>query len=61
MKFQRSAAGRLFGTLLAGMAAAFLSAGADAQELNALGWCDHSDPEVLKPFEEANGVKVNVK
>jgi spermidine/putrescine transport system substrate-binding protein len=61
MKFQRSAAGRLFGTLLAGMAAAFLSAGADAQELNALVWCDHSDPEVLKPFEEANGVKVNVK
>lgn len=42
MKFQRSAAGRLFGTLLAGMAAAFLSAGADAQELNALVWCDHS-------------------
>jgi len=61
MKFQRSAAGRLFGTLLAGMAAAFLSAGADAQELNALVWCDHSDPEVLKPFEETNGVKVNVK
>jgi spermidine/putrescine transport system substrate-binding protein len=32
-----------------------------AQELNALVWCDHSDPAVLKPFEEANGVKVNVK
>ena len=61
MKFKRSAAGRLFGALLAGMAAAFLCAGADAQELNALVWCDHSDPGVLKPFEEANGVKVNVK
>ena len=24
-------------------------------------WCDHSDPNLLKPFEDANGVKVNVK
>jgi spermidine/putrescine transport system substrate-binding protein len=35
--------------------------GVSAQELNALVWCDHSDPNLLKPFEEANGVKVNVK
>lgn len=34
---------------------------AQAEELNALIWCDHSDPNLLKPFEEANGVKVNVK
>jgi spermidine/putrescine transport system substrate-binding protein len=34
---------------------------AQAEELNALVWCDHSDPNLLKPFEEANGVKVNVK
>ncbi|HEY7750286.1 MAG TPA: spermidine/putrescine ABC transporter substrate-binding protein [Aestuariivirgaceae bacterium] len=33
----------------------------EAQELNALVWCDHSDPAVLKPFEDANAVKVNVK
>ena len=32
-----------------------------ADELNALVWCDHSDPNLLKPFEDANGVKVNVK
>ena len=32
-----------------------------AGELNALVWCDHSDPALLQPFEEANGVKVNVK
>src|SRR5512145_2671684 len=32
-----------------------------ADELNALMWCDHSDPNLLKPFEDANGVKVNVK
>lgn len=47
---------------LAAMAAA--SAGttaAQAEELNALVWCDHSDPNLLKPFEDANGVKVNVK
>lgn len=29
--------------------------------LNALVWCDHTDPALLEPFEKANGVKVNVK
>jgi len=32
-----------------------------AAELNALVWCDHSDPAFLQPFEKANDVKVNVK
>jgi spermidine/putrescine transport system substrate-binding protein len=32
-----------------------------AEELNILAWCDHSDPNLLKPFEEANDAKVNVK
>ncbi|MFA5122331.1 spermidine/putrescine ABC transporter substrate-binding protein [Zavarzinia sp.] len=32
-----------------------------AEALNALVWCDHTDPELLKPFEDANGVKVNTK
>jgi spermidine/putrescine transport system substrate-binding protein len=32
-----------------------------AADLNALIWCDHADPALLQPFEEANGVKVNVK
>src|SRR5262245_55251120 len=32
-----------------------------ADELYALIWCDHSDPNLLQPFEEANNVKVNVK
>ena len=45
----------------AGISLAALLTPAAAQELNALVWCDHSDPNVLKPFEEANGVKVNVK
>ena len=44
-------------------AALALSAASPAlsQELNALIWCDHADPALLQPFEEANGVKVNVK
>jgi spermidine/putrescine transport system substrate-binding protein len=49
--------------LLMGAAfAALLFAGnAGAADLNALVWCDHSDPNLLKPFEDANGIKVNVK
>ncbi len=43
-------------------AALLLAAGsAQAADLNALIWCDHADPALLQPFEEANGVKVNVK
>ena len=49
----------------AGLAAAalamFAASPALSQELNALIWCDHADPALLQPFEEANGVKVNVK
>ena len=44
-----------------GVVSAFVSAPANAEDLNALVWCDHADPALLKPFEEANGVKVNVK
>ena len=32
-----------------------------AEDLNALIWCDHADPDLLKPFEEAHDVRVNVK
>lgn len=31
------------------------------EELNLLVWCDHSDPNLLKPFEEAHDVRINVK
>ncbi len=31
------------------------------EELNALVWCDHTDPELLRPFEEEFGVRVNVR
>lgn len=54
---------RLLSRAAAAALALGLSAGAAAaaDELNALVWCDHSDPNLLQPFEEANGVKVNVK
>jgi spermidine/putrescine-binding protein len=32
-----------------------------AQELNALVWCDHTDPALIAPFEQKFGVKVNLK
>jgi spermidine/putrescine transport system substrate-binding protein len=34
---------------------------AAAHELNALMWCDHTDPELLHPFEEAYDCRINVK
>ena len=60
-----------FSTVLVGWRSAALGAAsaiglvsawpAQAADLNALIWCDHADPALLQPFEEANGVKVNVK
>ncbi len=49
--------------LLISVAAALLPGAipAAATDLNALIWCDHADPALLKPFEDANHVKVNVK
>ena len=32
-----------------------------AKEINALVWCDHSDPALIEPFETATGIKVNLK
>jgi spermidine/putrescine transport system substrate-binding protein len=46
--------------ILAAIAAMAPGAGG-AAELNALVWCDHADPALLGPFEEANDVTVNVK
>ncbi len=50
--------------LLAGVAVLALATAAPAladEELNALVWCDHTDPELIAPFEEAHGVTVNLK
>src|SRR5690349_18948157 len=49
-------------TLLAGVALIALTAAAQAADtLNVLTWCDHEDPALLEPFEQANDVKVNFK
>jgi spermidine/putrescine transport system substrate-binding protein len=58
-RFAWHLAGASFAVLAAWGAAATSATAAD--ELNALVWCDHSDPNLLKPFEDANNVKVNVK
>lgn len=48
--------------LLATVAVCAFSTDASAQEeLNALVWCDHTDPALIEPFEKANNVKVNLK
>ena len=31
------------------------------ETLNALVWCDHTDPILIEPFEKANNVRVNLK
>lgn len=41
-------------TLLAGTAAA-------QTELNALVWCDHTDPALIEPFEQEHNVTVNLR
>jgi spermidine/putrescine transport system substrate-binding protein len=58
------ATGITLAAALATMAVLTTGPAALAQEtatLNALVWCDHTDPALLAPFEEANNVKVNVK
>lgn len=47
--------------LLGGTVLALAGAAANAQELNALVWCDHTDDALIKPFEEKFGVTVNVR
>ena len=41
--------------------ALILASPAMAQEINALVWCDHTDPALLEPFTAATGITVNVK
>jgi len=55
--------GRHAGHLAGAVALAVLLAPAAlaAEEINALVWCDHTDPALIQPFEEKFGVKVNLK
>ncbi len=49
-------------TMAASGALLILASAAQAEgEINALVWCDHTDPALLEPFEQAHDVKVNVK
>ncbi|MGZ2257126.1 extracellular solute-binding protein [Roseobacter sp. A03A-229] len=47
--------------LLGGTAMWLVGTTAQAQDLNALVWCDHTDDALIKPFEEEFGVTVNVR
>ena len=63
MPHRRTLASLLAGTAVAaaGLAVSAVPSLSQSRELNALVWCDHADPAFLRPFEEANDVKVNVK
>ncbi len=50
----------VLGVLLSSVVLAPLSAQA-TEELNALVWCDHTDPALIEPFEKKFDVKVNLK
>ena len=52
---------RRFSTNLTALALVLASPAMAEDQLNALVWCDHTDPALLEPFETANNVKVNVK
>jgi spermidine/putrescine transport system substrate-binding protein len=52
--------GALAALALLGTTALTQIAAADGT-LNVLTWCDHEDPALLQPFEQANNVKVNFK
>lgn len=49
----------LLGSVLVGFVA--FTGQARAEEINALVWCDHTDPGLIQPFEEATGIKVNLR
>ena len=45
-------------TMLAALVPSIVMAGG---ELNALVWCDHTDPALIEPFEQKHDVKVNLR
>jgi spermidine/putrescine transport system substrate-binding protein len=53
---------RLTSSLLASTALTLATGAAAAQDqLNALVWCDHTDPALIEPFEQAHNVTVNLR
>ena len=57
MTFRRLLLGGFTAAALGGLGQAAVA----AEELNALVWCDHTDPALIAPFEQKFGVKVNLK
>jgi spermidine/putrescine transport system substrate-binding protein len=51
----------LFAIIFIGTIIPNLPALAAGQELNVLTWCDHTDPALLRPFEEKHNVRINMK
>lgn len=51
----------LTGTVLAAGVGLVAGSASATEELNALVWCDHTDPELITPFEEKFDVRVNLK
>lgn len=47
--------------LLGTTALVLMPLSAMAEEINALVWCDHTDPAFLQPFTDATGITVNVR
>ena len=47
--------------LSASALALFAGSAASQEELNALVWCDHTDPALIEPFEQAHNAKVNLR
>ncbi|MGQ0567158.1 MAG: ABC transporter substrate-binding protein [Gemmobacter sp.] len=47
--------------LFLALATTALCTPAMAEEINALVWCDHTDPAFLEPFTAATGITVNVR
>jgi spermidine/putrescine transport system substrate-binding protein len=47
--------------IVASLAGLTPTAASAQDELNALVWCDHTDPALIEPFEKANNIKVNLK
>ena len=62
MKDTTSTARRLIGiAIMAATLAVGTSSAAQAEELNALVWCDHLDTELIRPFEDKHDVTVNLR
>ncbi len=52
---------RLTTTAIVSLSTLAMMQAANAEEINALVWCDHADPALIEPFTAATGITVNLK